>query len=156
MWFFCRLDDITDHFQLLLYFSKWLKHCSYINLVSEFLGRMIQLFSFSTLPTFFCSHVILCACVCVCVCARVCVCVYGHAHMHILTSRLLPECLKYWGTWTEDLFRHFALLLQVTTCYQQRIICWINNLLLENTIDLSFPSPGNLPNPGIKPESLTL
>lgn len=76
VWFFCRLDDITSHFQLVLYFSKWFKHCSYIILVSEFLGSMIQLFSFSPLATFFCSRFI----VCVCVCMRACLCIRACTH----------------------------------------------------------------------------
>ena len=88
--------------------------------MSEFLGSMIQLFIFLPVATFFCSHFIVCVCVCVFVC------VHTHAHLHLDLMFKLSECLKYWGTWTEDLFRHFALLLQVTTCYQQRIICWIN------------------------------
>ena len=64
--------DITGHFQLLLYFSKWFKHGSYIILVSEFLGSMIQLFIFLPIATFFCSHFIVCVCVCVCVCVHTC------------------------------------------------------------------------------------
>ena len=92
-----------------------------------------------------CACVCVCACACVCVC--VCVCVCTRAHTRTRACSVAESC-----TILCDPLDCSAPGSSVHGIIQERILEWV--AISYSRGSSQFPTPGDLPNPGIKPTSL--